>query len=86
MNPEIGATLRDARIRQKVDMPDIEAETKIRVRYLRALENEEWDVLPGGAYTRSFIRTYANHLGPAPDCRSRAGRSPCWSRLVCSSC
>ena len=41
----------------------MEAETKIRVRYLRALENEEWDVLPGGAYTRSFIRTYATHLG-----------------------
>ena len=33
------------------------------MRYLRALENEEWDVLPGGAYTRSFIRTYATFLG-----------------------
>ena len=60
---EIGKTLREARIRRHVDLADVEAETKIRVRYLRALENEEWDILPGGAYTRSFIRTYATHLG-----------------------
>ena len=59
----IGATLRDTRARRKVDLTQVESETKIRVRYLRALENEEWDVLPGGAYTRSFIRTYATFLG-----------------------
>ena len=59
----IGATLRDTRTRRKIDLADVESETKIRVRYLRALENEEWDVLPGGAYTRSFIRTYATFLG-----------------------
>ena len=63
MTPEIGVTLRDTRMRRKIDLGQIEADTKIRVRYLRALENEEWDVLPGGAYTRSFIRTYANYLG-----------------------
>jgi hypothetical protein len=63
MAMEIGKTLRDARIRRHVDFAEVEAETKIRVRYLRALENEEWDILPGGAYTRSFIRTYATHLG-----------------------
>ena len=60
---EIGETLRETRIRRRVDLAEVEAATKIRVRYLRALENEEWDVLPGGAYTRSFIRTYATHLG-----------------------
>jgi cytoskeleton protein RodZ len=63
MVPEIGETLRETRIRRRVDLAEVEAETKIRVRYLRALENEEWDVLPGGSYTRSFIRTYANFLG-----------------------
>jgi cytoskeletal protein RodZ len=63
MAAEIGSTLRETRTRLRIDLGDVEAETKIRVRYLRALENEEWDVLPGGAYTRSFIRTYANHLG-----------------------
>jgi hypothetical protein len=59
----IGATLREARVRRRLDLVDAEAETKIRVRYLRALENEEWDVLPGPTYTRSFIRTYAIMLG-----------------------
>jgi len=59
----IGATLREARSRRKVDLVDVEDAIKIRVRFLQAIENEEWDALPGGAYTRGFIRTYANHLG-----------------------
>jgi len=63
MEPRIGETLREARIRRRIDLSEVEAATKIRVRYLRALENDEWDVLPGGAYTRSFIRTYAGYLG-----------------------
>lgn len=63
METEIGPTLREARIRRKVDLTEIEQQTKIRVRYLRALENEEWDLLPGPTYTRSFIRTYALALG-----------------------
>ena len=63
METEIGPTLREARIRHKIDLTEIEERTKIRVRYLRALETEEWDVLPGPTYTRSFIRTYATALG-----------------------
>ena len=63
MSADIGATLRETRMRRRIDLGEVEAATKIRARYLRALENEEWDILPGGAYTRSFIRTYANHLG-----------------------
>jgi cytoskeleton protein RodZ len=59
----IGATLREARTRRKLDLSEVEAAIKIRVRFLQALENEEWDALPGGAYTRGFIRTYASHLG-----------------------
>lgn len=59
----IGPTLREARNRRKVDLPTVEAAIKIRVRYLQAMENEEWDALPGGAYTRGFIRTYASYLG-----------------------
>jgi cytoskeletal protein RodZ len=45
--PGIGPTLRDARIRVEIDMAEVEARTKIRVKYLRAIENEEWDLLPG---------------------------------------
>lgn len=63
METGIGATLREARNRRKVDLSEVERATKIRPRYLRAMENEEWDILPGGAYTRGFIRTYAAYLG-----------------------
>ena len=59
----IGETLREARSRRKVDLSEVEDAIKIRVRYLQAIENEEWDALPGGAYTRGFIRTYAGYLG-----------------------
>jgi hypothetical protein len=59
----IGPTLRDARGRRELSLEEIEADTKIRLRYLRAMENEEWDVLPGGAYSRAFLRTYAAYLG-----------------------
>jgi cytoskeleton protein RodZ len=61
--PEIGATLRDARMRARIDISEIETETKIRAKYLRALENEEWDLLPGPTYVKSFLRTYAEALG-----------------------
>lgn len=63
MDTGIGPTLREARNRRKVDLSEVEAAIKIRVRYLQAIENEEWDALPGGAYTRGFIRTYAAYLG-----------------------
>jgi hypothetical protein len=59
----IGRTLREARSRRKVELAEVEAQTKIRARFLRAIENEEWDALPGDAYARSFIRTYASFLG-----------------------
>lgn len=63
MDTGIGATLREARNRRKLDLSEVEEAIKIRPRFLLALENEEWDVLPGGAYTRGFIRTYAAYLG-----------------------
>ncbi len=60
--PEIGATLREARMRSRIDISEIESQTKIRAKYLRALENEEWDLLPGPTYVKSFLRTYADAL------------------------
>src|SRR4030088_2298827 len=61
--PEIGATLREARMRARIDVSEIEAQTKIRAKYLRALENEEWGLLPGPTFVKSFLRTYAQALG-----------------------
>lgn len=63
MDQGVGASLLDARSRRKLSLADVEAVTKIRARYLRALENEEWDELPGDAYARAFVRTYAGYLG-----------------------
>src|SRR5271155_4043699 len=60
---EIGETLRDARMRAHIDVSEIEAKTKIRAKYLRALENEEWGLLPGPTFVKSFLRTYAQALG-----------------------
>jgi len=61
--PEIGATLREARTRARIDIAEIETATKIRAKYLRALENEEWDQLPGPTFVKTFLRTYAEALG-----------------------
>ncbi|HVS28625.1 MAG TPA: helix-turn-helix domain-containing protein, partial [Solirubrobacteraceae bacterium] len=60
---EIGPTLREARMRAKLDVSEVEASTKIRAKYLRAIENEEWSLLPGPTFTKSFLRTYADQLG-----------------------
>ena len=59
----IGSTLREARMRAHLDITDFEARTKIRAKYLRALEDEEWSLLPGYTYTKGFLRTYADMLG-----------------------
>src|SRR3977135_4034955 len=61
--PEIGETLREARMRAKIDVSEVEARTKISAKNLRALENEEWGLLPGPTFVRSFLRTYADYLG-----------------------
>ena len=53
-------------MRQRIDITDMEVRTKIRAKYLRALENEEWDLLPGPTYVKSFLRTYAEALGLDP--------------------
>lgn len=50
-------------MRNRVDMAQVEAATKIRAKYLRALENEEWDLLPGPTFVKTFLRTYAEYLG-----------------------
>src|SRR4051794_37794957 len=53
-------------MRQKIDVADVEAATKIRAKYLRALENEEFGLLPGNTFVKTFLRTYAEYLGLDP--------------------
>ena len=64
--PSIGETLREARMRQRLDIADVEQRTKIRAKYLRALENEEFGMLPGPTFVKTFLRTYAEQLGLDP--------------------
>lgn len=60
---EIGSNLREARERQKLELSEIARETRIRTRYLQALEEERFDRLPAPAYAKGFLRTYADYLG-----------------------
>jgi cytoskeleton protein RodZ len=60
---EIGASLREARTRRGLSREDVQKAIRIRDRYLSALEDENWDLLPGEAYTKGFLRTYAEFLG-----------------------
>jgi hypothetical protein len=60
---EIGNSLREARLRQHLDFPEIEQATKIRAKYLRALEDEQFDVLPAQTYVKGFLRSYSEYLG-----------------------
>lgn len=60
---EIGNSLREARLRQGLDFPEIEQATKIRGKYLRALEEEQFEVLPAQTYVKGFLRSYADYLG-----------------------
>ncbi len=60
---EIGNSLREARLRQHLDFPQVEQATKIRGKYLRALEEEQFEVLPSQTYVKGFLRTYAEYLG-----------------------
>ena len=60
---EIGSSLREARIRQGLDFAEIEQATKIRAKYLRALEDEHFELLPAEPYVKGFLGTYAEYLG-----------------------
>ena len=60
---EIGNSLREARMRRQIDFPQAEAAIKIRGKYLRALEDEQFELLPAETYVKGFLRTYAEYLG-----------------------
>ena len=60
---EIGSTLREARERRQLTHDQVEGETKIRAKYVRALEDERFEILPSGTYVKGFLRSYADYLG-----------------------
>jgi hypothetical protein len=62
----IGDELRQQRLERGIELEEVEAATGVRARFLRAIEDEDWDRLPGEFYARAFTRTYATHLGLDP--------------------
>ena len=64
---ELGVSFKKARESQNVSIDRIAAETRISTRFLMAIENEQFDILPGGIFNRGFIRTYAERLGIDPE-------------------
>src|SRR5688500_18748582 len=65
--PSLGEMLQLARERKGVDLYRAERDTKIRLRYLAALEDSAFDELPAPVYTKGFLRNYAIYLGLDPD-------------------
>ena len=59
---EIGPTLREARVRRKLTLTQVSDDTRIRIKYLQAMEDEDFEVIPGITYVRGFLRTYAEYL------------------------
>jgi len=64
---EIGSTLRETRVRRKTTLQQAEDDTKIRVKYIQAMENDDFDLMPSPAYVKGFLRTYSEYLGLDPD-------------------
>jgi cytoskeleton protein RodZ len=75
MAVEVGQTLREARVARGIELSDVEEETKIRAKYLGAIEEEEWEVLPGEPYNTGFLRSYADFLELDADALVAAHRS-----------
>jgi cytoskeleton protein RodZ len=63
----IGAELAQARKRQGLSLVEVARRTKINVAMLSAIERSEFEQLPGGIFTRGFLRTYAREVGCDPD-------------------
>ena len=74
-------------MRRKLTLQQVEEDTKIRVKYVQAMENEDFDIMPGTTYVKGFLRTYATYLGLDPEViideyRSRGRRERRASRVV----
>jgi cytoskeleton protein RodZ len=64
---DVGSQLRHAREGRGLSLDELANRTKIRLRYLRAIEQNGFDLLPGGLFTRGFLRAYAREAGLAPE-------------------
>jgi Helix-turn-helix domain len=63
MAPQVGQTLRKARMERGIELSEVERATYIRIKFLSAMEEDRWEALPAPAYARSFLSAYARFLG-----------------------
>jgi cytoskeletal protein RodZ len=63
----LGQALKEEREARHISLEEIASTTKIVSRYLEALENDRFDLMPGGFFIKGIIRTYAKALGLNPD-------------------
>lgn len=63
----VGETLKEARLKQSLSLEEIEKLTKIRVRFLQAIEENDFAKIPQATTSRGFIRNYAQVLGFSPE-------------------
>lgn len=82
LSVEIGKRLRQARETLGLTLADIEAQTRIHRKYLEAIENGQFDLLPGPIYVRSYIRSYANVVGENPQALLKLYQSPIGSQRM----
>jgi hypothetical protein len=62
MDKSVGQVLQNARTQRGLDLTEVERVTKVRVKFLRAMEEDRWEALPAPVYARSFLATYARFL------------------------
>ena len=63
MASQVGQALREARTERGIELSEVERVTKIRTKFLRAMEEDRWEALPAPAYARGFLSAYARFLG-----------------------
>src|SRR5579884_3950779 len=64
---DFGSTFKNARESMGLTLEQIAAETRIGTRFLKAIENEQFHLLPGGIFSRGFVRSYAERLKIDPE-------------------
>ncbi|MGM0414555.1 MAG: helix-turn-helix domain-containing protein, partial [Bacillota bacterium] len=63
----VGKTLKETRKEKGISIEEASKETKIRKKYILALENDEFSKIPGKVYQKAFLKTYADYLGIEKD-------------------
>jgi len=64
---QLGEELKRERVLRDISLREISEATKISIRILEAIENDNYKILPGGIFNRNFLRAYAQFIGLDPE-------------------